>query len=143
QMAAQDAARAIEGRRPDAPAVKEVEREQEAEAAGSPEPEANNKDADRFAGNTIFTADAVAAARARMKSKLGQLNSGIDPELMMDGMTIAGAYIESGVRDFAQYAAMMSEDFGDKIKPYLLSFWEAARNYHGVDKDGMTSAEES
>ncbi|QLI49470.1 hypothetical protein vBPaeMUSP25_31 [Pseudomonas phage vB_PaeM_USP_25] len=113
------------------------------QAAAAPEAETKAKDADRFAGNKIFTADAVAAARARMKSKLGQLNSGIDPELMMDGMTIAGAYIESGVRDFAQYAAMMSEDFGDKIKPYLLSFWEAARNYPGVDKDGMTSAEES
>lgn len=112
-------------------------------ASAVPKPETKAKDADRFAGNKIFTADAVAAARARMKSKLGQLNSGIDPELMMDGMTIAGAYIESGVRDFAQYAAMMSEDFGDKIKPYLLSFWEAARNYPGVDKDGMTSAEES
>lgn len=78
-----------------------------------------------------------------MKSKLGQLNSGIDPELMMDGMTIAGAYIESGMRSFAQYAKAMVDDMGDGVKPYLLSFWEAARHFPGVDKEGMTSVEES
>ncbi|MGL5156269.1 MAG: PLxRFG domain-containing protein [Aeromonas veronii] len=78
-----------------------------------------------------------------MKSKLGQLNSGIDPELLMDGMTIAGAYIESGVRKFADYAQAMVEDLGEGVKPYLLSFWEGARAYPGLDTTGMTSAEES
>lgn len=144
QTARPTAPQAVSEEVPAEPGPTAAQPQAEAEpAAAAPEAETKAKDADRFAGNKIFTADAVAAARARMKSKLGQLNSGIDPELMMDGMTIAGAYIESGVRNFSQYAAMMSEDFGDKIKPYLLSFWEAARNYPGVDKDGMTSAEES
>ena len=111
--------------------------------AGSISKEGSAGKDDRFAANRIFTADRVAAARARMKSKLGRLNSGIDPELMMDGMTIAGAYIESGVRDFAAYAKAMTDDFGDKIKPYLLSFYEAARNYPGVDTQGMTPAAEA
>ena len=104
------------------------------EAAAKPDP---------FAGNKIFTADKVAAARARMKSKLGQLNSGIDPELLVDGMTVAGAYIESGVRKFSDYAKAMIEDMGDGVKPYLLSFWEGARNYPGLDTKGMTSVEDS
>lgn len=109
-----------------------------------PKPEPTQKAAEsQFAGNKVFTADAVEKARARMKSKLGQLNSGIDPELMMDGMTIAGAYIESGMRSFAQYAKAMVDDMGDGVKPYLLSFWEAARHFPGVDKEGMTSVEES
>lgn len=99
--------------------------------------------ADPFAKNKLFTADKVAAARERLKSKMGQLNSGIDPEVLVDGMTIAGAYIESGVRDFSDYAARMTEDFGDRIKPYLLSFWEGARNYPGLDTQGMTPAEDS
>lgn len=98
--------------------------------------EASNE---KFAGNKIFTADKVEAARARMRSKFGQLNSGIDPEMLVDGMTIAGAYIESGVRKFSDYAKAMVGDFGDGVKPYLLSFWEGARNYPGLDTEGMTS----
>ena len=97
----------------------------------------------QFSGNKVFTADKVEAARARLKSKLGTLNSGIDPELLIDGMTIAGAYIESGVRSFADYAKAMTADFGDSIKPYLLSFYEAARAYPGIDKEGMSSADDA
>lgn len=96
--------------------------------------------ADRFAGNTIFTTDKVAAAKARLKSKLGTLNSGVDPELFVDGVTIAGAYIESGVRKFADYAKAMVDDLGDAIKPYLLSFYEGVRYYPGFDAKGMDSA---
>lgn len=101
------------------------------------------KNTDQFADNKLFTADKVAAARARLKSKLGQLNSGIDPELLVDGMTIAGAYVESGVRKFSDYAKAMVEDLGDGVKPYLLSFWEGARNYPGLDNTGMTSVDDS
>lgn len=101
------------------------------------------KNEQQFADNKIFTADKVAAARARLKSKLGQLNSGIDPEMLVDGMTIAGAYIESGVRNFSDYANAMIDDLGDAVKPYLLSFYEGARNYPGLDTEGMTSVEEA
>lgn len=101
------------------------------------------KDKEKFADNKVFTADKVAAARARMKSKLSQINSGIDPEMVMDGITITGAYVESGIRKFGDYANAMIEDFGDSIKPYLLSFWESARHFPGLDTDGMTSVEDS
>lgn len=98
--------------------------------------------ADPFAGNKIFTADKIEAARARLKARLGTLNSGIDPELLVDGMTIAGGYIESGVRRYSDYTKAMVEDFGEKIRPYLRSFYEAARNYPGLDTAGMTTAAE-
>ena len=98
---------------------------------------------DQFAGNKIFTSDKVAAARARLKSKLSTLNSGVDPELLMDGMTIAGAYIESGVRKFGDYAKAMVDDLGAAVKPYLLSFYEAVRHYPGIDKTGMDAADEA
>jgi len=97
----------------------------------------------QFANNKVFTADKVEAARARLRSKLTQMNSGIDPEVIMDGMTIAGAYIESGVRKFSDYAKAMTADFGDKIKPFLLSFYEAARNYPGIDNEGMSTVDEA
>ncbi|WP_333614009.1 Eco57I restriction-modification methylase domain-containing protein, partial [Psychrobacter sp.] len=97
----------------------------------------------RFADNKLFTEDKVAAARALLKSKMGQLNSGFDPEMAIAGMTLAGAYIESGVRKFGDYAKLMIEDFGDNIKPQLLSFWEGARNWDGLDTEGMTSVADS
>ncbi len=100
--------------------------------------------ADPFANNKLFTSDAVEKARARMKSKLrSQFNSGIDPEMVMDGMTIAGAYIEAGTRSFAAYSKAMIDDFGPKIKPFLLSFYEAARNYPGLNTEGLTPVAEA
>ncbi|MCR6496240.1 hypothetical protein LJB71_08425 [Thermomonas sp. S9] len=98
------------------------------------------KEHDPFAGNTIFTSDAVEKARARLKAKLGTLNSGVDPEMLVDGATIAGAYIESGVRKFGDYAKAMVADLGEAIKPYLLSFYEGVRHYPGFDAKGMDSA---
>lgn len=95
----------------------------------------------QFASNTIFTADKVEAAKARLRAKLGTLNSGIDPELLVDGMTIAGGYIESGVRSFADYAKAMIRDLGEGVKPYLLSFYEAARHYPGLNREGMDSVD--
>lgn len=97
---------------------------------------------DPFAKNTIFTADAVAAARARIKSKLGTLKSGIDPELMQDGITIAGAYVEAGVRGFAEFSAQMVSDLGEAIRPYLRTFYEGVRHWPGLDTKGMTPAAE-
>ncbi len=96
-----------------------------------------------FSGNKLFTADKVEAARARLRAKMRQVNSGIDPETLVDGMTIAGAYIEAGVRSFSDYARRMVEDLGPNVRPYLLSFWEGSRHYPGLDTTGMTSAAES
>ncbi|PHP18783.1 hypothetical protein CG471_16070 [Sphingobium sp. IP1] len=98
---------------------------------------------DVFSSNKLFTADKVEAARARLREKMNRINSGIDPEVLVDGMTIAGAYIEAGVRKFADYAAAMRADFGERITPYLLSFWEGARNYPGLDTVGMSTPEDS
>lgn len=124
------------GRRSDVPSIEEVEAEKAAK------PKADTV-LDQFADNKIFTADKVAAARERLRKKLNQLNSGIDPELLVDGMMIAGAYIESGTRKFSDYAQKMIGDMGDNIKPYLLSFWEGARNYPNLDTTGMTDPTES
>lgn len=89
--------------------------------------------------NTVFTEDAAAAARARLKAKLGRLNTGLDPETMLDGITLAGYHIEKGARTFAAYAKAMVEDLGDAVKPYLKSWYAAvsmdprASGFDGLD----------
>lgn len=77
--------------------------------------------------NTIFTEDAYQAARKLLKSKLGQLNSGIDPEMLQAGITAAGYHIEKGARTFAAYTQAMLEDLGDSVRPYLKSWYMAVK----------------
>lgn len=91
--------------------------------------------------NTIFTEDAAAAARARMKAKLGRPMSGIDPELLQDGITLAGYHIERGARTFAAYAKAMLDDMGEGIRPYLKQLYMALKfDPRAVALDGMDSA---
>ncbi|MDH5257368.1 MAG: hypothetical protein OEX07_05155, partial [Gammaproteobacteria bacterium] len=90
--------------------------------------------------NKIFTEDAAEKARALLRSKLGSLNSGMDPEVLQAGITLAGYHIESGARKFSDYSKAMISDLGDVIKPYLRAFYESARHYPGFDNEGMTSA---
>lgn len=79
----------------------------------------------------------------RAKPEITQPNSQFYHELFLDGITHAGEYFESGVRNFGDYAAAMIDDLGASITPYLLSFWEGIRDYPGLDTHGMTSVEDS
>jgi hypothetical protein len=92
--------------------------------------------------NTVFTEDAAERARARLKAKLrGQLNSGIDPEMMMDGITLAGYHIEKGARTFSAYARAMLADLGDGVKPYLKSWYMGVKyDPRAASFDGMDDA---
>lgn len=77
--------------------------------------------------NTIFTEDAYQAARARMKAKLGRLNSGIDPELLQDGIITSGYHLERGARTFSAYARAMLDDLGEGIRGYLKQLYLATK----------------
>lgn len=77
--------------------------------------------------NTIFTDDMAAAARARLKAKLGRLGSGIDPEMLQDGIVLAGYHVEKGARTFAAFARAMLDDMGEGIRPYLKQFYMAVK----------------
>ena len=94
----------------------------------------------QFAKNTVFTQDAVAAARERSRKKLGTLRTGFDPELFQDLVTIAGAYIESGVREFAAFSKAMIEDLGEGVRPYLRTVYDGLRSWPGLETVGMTPA---
>ena len=91
-------------------------------------PETEAKPTVQITPNKIFTEDAATKARNRLRSKLGQLNSGIDPEFLIDGITLSGYHIEKGARTFAAYAKAMIEDLGDKVKPYLKQWYNAVRD---------------
>ena len=89
-------------------------------AAGGPvEPQQQNK---------IFTEDAYEAARRRMHERLNRLNAGLDPEMLSDGLIMAGYHVEKGARKFAEFAREMIREFGDKIRPYLKSFYNGLRD---------------
>lgn len=107
--------------------------------APKPKPAKKSGESAPVSKNTIVTDDAAAAARARMKKRFGQLNSGIDPEMMQDGITLAIYHIERGARTFSAYARAMVADLGDAVKPYLKSWYAAvsldprAEGFDGMD----------
>ena len=93
--------------------------------------------------NTIFTEDAAAKAREILRKKLGQLNSGLDPEIMQAGITLAGYHIEKGARTFAAYAKAMVGDLGDSVRPYLKSWYMGVKyDPRAAGLDGMSTAAE-
>lgn len=92
--------------------------------------------------NKIFTADAAERAREILRKKLGQVTTGLDPEVIQAGIQLAGYYIEGGARSFAAYSAKMVSDLGEAARPYLKSWYLAVRNYPGFDSRGMQSEAE-
>ena len=81
----------------------------------------------------LIAVDRIAAARVRIKLKLGTFNSKPDPELLIDGATMAVAYIEAGMRKYSAYTLAMINDYGNGIEPYLRDFYEGACYYLGLD----------
>jgi N12 class adenine-specific DNA methylase len=77
--------------------------------------------------NTIFTDDAAAKAREILRKKLATPMSGIDPELMQAGITLAGWHVEHGARKFGAFAKAMLDDMGEAIRPYLKGWYLAVR----------------
>lgn len=89
------------------------------------------------ATNQLFTPDAAENARRTLRNSLGQLNMGINPEILQAGITLAGFHIEAGARSFAAYTKAMVKDLGEGIKPYLKMLYNAVRDYPGFNNEGM------
>ena len=67
--------------------------------------------------------------KARLRKKMGgQMNMGVDPEILAIGAELAVGHIERGLTKFADYAKTMIEDLGDAIRPYLKAFYNAVRD---------------
>lgn len=100
---------------------------------------------DYGAANQVFTADGAVAARERLRKKLGRLNAGVDPEMLADGIYLAGYHLEAGVRRFTDWVRRMHADLGDAGLPYFRQWYEAARwepRLPQAVKDDMTPAAE-
>lgn len=89
-------------------------------------------------GNKLVTDERYAELRERMRKKLGgQMNMGIDPEILAIGTEMAVYHIEKGARKFAEFAKQMIEDLGDMIRPYLKAFYNGARELPEVEESGL------
>lgn len=94
----------------------------------------HNKKTTYGKSNTVFTEDAAQKARELLRKKLGgQLSAGIDPEVFMATVQLAGYHIEAGARKFAAFSKAMTEDIGEAIKPYLKGAYENIRRYPGME----------
>lgn len=78
--------------------------------------------------NKIVSNDRYEELKKRMRDKLNQLNVGIDPEMLQIGIEMAVYHIEAGAVKFTDFSKAMITDLGDKIRPYLKSFYNGARD---------------
>ena len=107
----------------------------------------NSQKKTEASGNRLVTDERYAELRERMRKKLlGQMNIGIDPEILAIGTEMAVYHLEKGSRKFAEYATAMIADLGDSIRPYLKAFYNGARDLPEVSENGfntdMTSYDE-
>lgn len=89
------------------------------------------------ANNKIVSKERYEELKKRMIKKLGQLNFGMDPELLEIGIEMTAYHLEAGARKFVDYAKAMVNDIGDAIRPYLKSLYNAARDYPDVVQAGL------
>ena len=91
-------------------------------------------------GNRLVTDERYAELRERMRKKLGgQMNIGIDPEILAIGTEMAVYHLEKGARKFTEYAKVMIADLGDAIRPYLKAFYNGARNLPEVESSEIAA----
>ena len=91
-------------------------------------------------GNRLVTDERYAELRERMRKKLGgQMNIGIDPEILAIGTEMAVYHLEKGARKFTEYARAMIADLGDAIRPYLKAFYNGARNLPEVESSEIAA----
>ncbi len=119
----------------EAPTATTTEAEQVTEAE-TQQPEADKPI--NPSGNKLVTDERYLELRERMRKKLGgQLNMGVDPEILAIGTEMAVYHIEKGARKFKAYASAMIADLGDAIRPYLKSFYNAVRDMPEAEAAGL------
>lgn len=100
--------------------------------------EQESKPENNTSGNRLVTDERYAELRERMRKKLlGQMNMGIDPEILAIGTEMSVYHLEKGARKFAEYATAMIADLGDAIRPYLKAFYNGARDLPEVAENGL------
>ncbi len=85
--------------------------------------------------------------KRKLRAKLnGQLNVGIDPEILTIAAELATGYIDRGLKAFGDFAKAMIDDIGDVARPYIKMSYNAARDWFEENKiplyEEMTPYEE-
>ena len=107
-------------------------------------PAEEQKQEPQSSGNKLVTYARYEELKERMRKKLGgQMNLGIDPEILTIGIEMAVYHIEKGSRKFADYAKAMIADLGDAIRPYLKAFYNGARDLPEVEQAGWNTEMDS
>ena len=89
------------------------------------------------ASNKLVSQSRYEELKRKMQEKLGgQMNMGIDPEILAIGTEMAVYHIEAGARKFADFCKNMVADLGDAIRPYLKSFYNGARDLPEMEEAG-------
>ena len=83
--------------------------------------------------NKVVSTERYEELRKRLRSKLNNLNAGYDPELLQIGAEMAAYHVEAGARKFVDFAKRMISDMGDNVRPYLKLFYNAVRDFPGME----------
>lgn len=82
--------------------------------------------------------------KARMKKKLnGQLNAGVDPEVLAIGLELAVGYIDRGLSKFSRFAETLINDLGEEVRPYIKAFYNGARDMPELVESGLSAEMDS
>ncbi|WP_336141823.1 PLxRFG domain-containing protein [Acinetobacter sp. 102] len=142
QASAKNGLRSVSDRAVALRQAREIEKKADAPKAEVPKVEPEQPKV-KVSENKFVTDERRAELEKRIKAKLSQLNSGVDPELIVLGTELALYHIERGVRTFAAYAKAMTESLGDSSKPFLKSWYMGVKyDPRASGFDGMSSAAE-
>lgn len=84
----------------------------------------NDEDAERFE-----------ELQRRLRKKIyGQLNVGIDPEVLAIGIEMSYLMLKKGARKFNEFAKNMIEVLGEEVRPYIKAFYNGARDMPGMEE---------
>ena len=107
----------------------------------SQKPSADENKPERFISDELYN-----KAKEALRKKLGNLNTGIDPEALYYATVVGAYHLENGYRKFVDFARKMIEELGENIKPYLQSAYEGARtlpnNPYRGDMDDRETVDE-
>lgn len=105
-----------------------------AEKKSDTEYNAAEKPTEYGAQNKLVTSERYEELKRQMRAKLGQLNTGFDPEILAIGTQMAAFHVEAGARRFADYARQMLADLGEAIRPYLKPTYVGALHMPGMEE---------
>jgi len=80
----------------------------------------------------IISRETYERAKAAVDADLasGKLRMGIDPELVKNAIIVGAYHLETGFRKFGEWSKLMTQQFGEVIKPELKRIWEESQRYY-------------